>query len=53
MARALAAADHIALVPEVPEWTALRVVPREAEVAIRNGVQNSPGGVTSIRSASG
>jgi len=43
MARALAAAGHIALVPEVPEWTALRVAPREAEVAIRKGVQELTG----------
>ncbi len=35
MARALAAAEHLAFVPEVPSWTALRVDPRQAEPTIR------------------
>ena len=34
MARALAAAGHVAVVPEVPSWTALRVDPRETSPAI-------------------
>ena len=35
MARALAAAGHLALVPEVPSWTALHVDPRQAEPTVR------------------
>jgi dienelactone hydrolase len=34
MARALAAAGHLALVPEVPSWTALRVDPGETEPSV-------------------
>jgi dienelactone hydrolase len=35
MARSLAAAGHLAVVPEVPTWTALRVDPRQAEPTVR------------------
>jgi Dienelactone hydrolase family len=35
MGRALSAAGHLAFVPEVPSWTALRVEPREAEPTVR------------------
>lgn len=35
MARALAAAGHAVLAPEVPEWTALRVDPGAGEPAVR------------------
>jgi hypothetical protein len=38
MARALAAAGHTALVPEIPSWTALRVDPREAEPVVRGAL---------------
>ncbi len=38
MARALATAGHLALVPEVPSWTALRVDPREAEPTVRSAL---------------
>lgn len=38
MARALAAAGHFAVVPEVPSWTRLQVDPREAYPAIRSAL---------------
>jgi dienelactone hydrolase len=39
MARALAAAGHLALVPEVPSWTALRVDPRRAGPTVRSALR--------------
>jgi dienelactone hydrolase len=38
MARALAAAGHVALVPEVPAWTALRVEPDQTEPTLRGAL---------------
>ena len=39
MARALAAAGHVALVPEVPSWTSLTVDPAEADSTLRATVE--------------
>jgi len=39
MARALAAAGQLVVVPEVESWTALRVEPQEADPAIRDGIE--------------
>lgn len=47
MARALAAAGHLALVPEVPPWTGLRVDPAEAEPAVR-GVLGALAGLPGV-----
>ena len=38
MARALAATGHLALVPEVPSWTALRVDTGETEPSVTSAV---------------
>jgi dienelactone hydrolase len=38
MARAVAAAGHLALVPEVPSWTALRVDPGETEPTLSSAL---------------
>ena len=39
MARALSAAGHLALVPEVPSWTALRVEPAETEPSVSSALR--------------
>lgn len=39
MARSLAAAGHLAVVPETPAWTDLQVAPDETERAVRAGLE--------------